>query len=322
MAKKSTKAEQDRRNRYSLLLRTFQQHDQFTYQDIREALPEESRAFVTRLAKQMHRQGWLMVHDQEDGIQCNWLQDRSQFDPDHWVDQQLCGLQIRQAPVQERPRERLMSSGAGALRTADLLAILIRSGRPGESAVQAGEKIAARFDGALERLMEASISEMKQISTAVSQAAFCQILAGIELGRRVCESLQVQTARRYRIDSSQAARDYCRHHFARLASDRRQEEFHIVTLDTKLQPISHHQITVGTLDASLVAPREVFRPAIRDAAAAVLLVHNHPSGDPTPSRQDFEVTSRLESAAKLIGIQVVDHIVVGTHGAVSVKESR
>ena len=93
--------------------------------------------------------------------------------------------------------------------------------------------------------------------------------------------------------------DYCRQHFERLASDALQEEFHIVTLDTKL-PLQSHRISVGTLDASLVHPREVFKPAIRDSAAAILLVHNHPSGDPTPSRQDREITERLKRAGELL----------------------
>jgi len=94
-----------------------------------------------------------------------------------------------------------------------------------------------------------------------------------------------------------------------------------VTLGTKNQVLDTHQITVGTLDASLVHPREVFRPAIRDAAAFVVLVHNHPSGDPTPSREDRDVTRRLESAGKLLGIDFLDHIAAGRTSAVSVRES-
>ena len=115
--------------------------------------------------------------------------------------------------------------------------------------------------------------------------------------------------------------DYCAHEFARLAADGVQEEFHIVTLDTKHKPIHRHCITRGTLDASLVHPREVFRPAIRDSAAAVLLVHNHPSGDPTPSREDHSVTKQLTEAGKLLGISVLDHIVVARRQCVSIRES-
>ena len=123
-----------------------------------------------------------------------------------------------------------------------------------------------------------------------------------------------------KINSTSAAVDFCRRHFSRLAHDARQEELHIVTLDTKLQPIQSHQITIGTLDASLVHPREVFRAAIRDAASSILLVHNHPSGDPTPSRQDREVTDRLKRSGELLGIQVIDHIIVAKNNILSLAE--
>ena len=96
----------------------------------------------------------------------------------------------------------------------------------------------------------------------------------------------------------------------------------MVTLDTKNQPITAHQITVGTLRNSLVHPREVFRPAIRDAANCIIVVHNHPSGDPTPSEQDINVTERLESAAEVIGIPLIDHIIVAGEKALSIQEWR
>jgi DNA repair protein RadC len=115
---------------------------------------------------------------------------------------------------------------------------------------------------------------------------------------------------------------FCLNRFGRLAREARQEEFHMVTLDTKNQPIASHQITVGTLRNSLVHPREVFRPAIRDAANCIIVVHNHPSGDPTPSDQDISVTERLESAAEIIGIPLIDHIVVAGEKAISIQEWR
>ena len=145
-------------------------------------------------------------------------------------------------------------------------------------------------------------------------------MAGIELGRRIAALSDDRIT--MKISSSSEAIQFCRRHFARLITDARQEEFHIVTLDTKNQVIDTHQITVGTLDASLVHPREVFRAAIRDAAASIILVHNHPSGDPTPSPEDFSVTNRLESSGKTLGIQVLDHIVLGKTSAVSIRETR
>ncbi len=191
-----------------------------------------------------------------------------------------------------------------------MLAILIRSGRKGESALQAGEKIAARYKDQLHRLVDAGRGELKEIAAAIGETAYCQIMAGIELGRRVARALQEQGARPQRITCSDDALAFCRRHFERLASDAANEEFHVVTLDTQYQVIGTHRISVGCLDRSLVHPREVFRPAIKDAAKAILLVHNHPSGNPTPSPQDMDVTSRMEDAGHTLGIMIVDHIIV------------
>ena len=229
-------------------------------------------------------------------------------------------LTIAESPSQDRPRERLVNLGAEHLRLAELFAVLIRSGRKGESAVQAGERLAAAFADDLGVLPDASESELKQISKACGPTAFCQIMAGIELGRRVAEAKGGANNVR-RIAGSRDAIDFCSSHFARLVSDGHREEFHIVCLDTKNQVIATHQISVGTLDASLVHPREVFRPAIKDSAASVILVHNHPSGDPTPSKEDRVVTERLKEAGKTLGIDVLDHIILGSEGGLSLQES-
>ena len=167
----------------------------------------------------------------------------------------------------------------------------------------------------------------RQLATAtqkqlgITPAAYQRLSAGIELGRRVQESL-AEYSTKNKITSSHDAIAYCRQTFARLATDRQQEEFWIVTLDTKNKPIEAHQITVGTLDASLVHPREVFKPAILDSASSILLVHTHPSGDPTPSREDIQVTDRLTEVGKIQGIDVLDHIVIGRTSAVSIREYR
>jgi DNA repair protein RadC len=224
--------------------------------------------------------------------------------------------------VEDRPRERLLTHGAAALRTAELLAILIRSGRPGESALQAGEKIAARYAEHLDRLPDAGRGDLKAISAVVADTAYCQIMAGIELGRRIAGAQNDRQQHSRRLLSSADALQFCLERFARLASDGTQEEFHVVCLDTKNQVVGTHRISVGILDRSLIHPREVFRPAIKDAAKAVLLVHNHPSGDPTPSDDDLTLTSRLEEAGKTLGIGVLDHVVVGRNGASSIREYR
>jgi DNA repair protein RadC len=231
------------------------------------------------------------------------------------------GNRVTRAPLSDRPRERLLAEGPAALRIADLLAILIRSGRPGESATQAGEKLAARYSDRIEELPGAGRGELKSISPAVAETAYCQIMAGIELGRRIERAAQeTKSKSTVRIRSAADAIDYCQKTFRRLADEGTQEEFHMLSLDTKNQVIRQHLVSLGLVGESLVAPREVFRPAIRDAAAGVILVHNHPSGDPTPSAEDLAATSRLEEAAETIGIKLVDHIIVARQGCVSIRE--
>lgn len=316
---------EDTRSRYCRILRNMQEQNAFTLSGLLSVCEDIAPKAVNKIVDQLCREGWLfrqkqIKEDQSELVWLHWQRDHESFPLDTWVDNQVFGNQITKSPEEERPRERLMRLGAEQLRTAELLAILIRTGRTGESALQAGERIANRFAEHLERLAESGLRELKEISPAVSEPAYCQIMAGIELGRRVAVELERRNQNKIRIVSADTAAEYCRRLFQRLAVDGRQEEFHIVTLDTKNQPITSHRITVGTLDASLVHPREVFRQAIRDAASSVILVHNHPSGDPTPSREDLQVTRQLERAGELIGIRVIDHIVVGDDRALSIRQ--
>jgi DNA repair protein RadC len=291
----------------------------FAKRDIQSLCQESKPAFVTRVLKQLTAEGVLQLRSDSARDLFVWQSDPNSFSIDRWIEQQISGTQVTQAPAQERPRERLLEHGADKLQTTELLAILIRSGRKGESAIQAAQKISNRLQAELHLLPRLACSELKQISSVVSSVAYCQIMAGVELGRRVESALNASGVKE-KINSTQAAKEYCQRHFSRLAHDACQEEFHIVTLDTKLQPIRRHRITVGTLDASLVHPREVFRAAIRDAASAILLLHNHPSGDATPSRQDREVTDRLRRSGELLGINVIDHIIVAKDQTVSLAE--
>jgi DNA repair protein RadC len=219
-----------------------------------------------------------------------------------------------------KSREKLFQQGVDALSNAELLAILIRISRSSETVLDGAERIANRFNDRIEGLLDCSPAELRQISPVATSTGYAQIMAGIELGRRIARAQAARQVSSIRITNTCDAVDFCRHRFWRLASDGLQEQFHIVTLDTKHKPIQTHCITVGTLDASLVHPREVFRPAIRDAAAAILLVHNHPSGDPTPSREDHRVTQQLTSAGQLLGIEVLDHIVVAREACLSIRE--
>jgi DNA repair protein RadC len=285
---------------------------------MKDRLSGEKPGYVTRLVHQLEREGHLR---RDDGV-FSWTCELGNFPAQAWVEARVHGTQLPQTPAQDRPRERLLALGAAALRTAELLAILIRTGRTGESALQAGEKIAARYKDRLQRLPDAGRGELKDIATAVGETAYCQIIAGIELGRRVAQAFASQPEGPARITGSAEALAFCRERFARLATDAHQEEFHIATVDVQCQLLGTHRVSVGCLDRSLVHPREVFRAAIKDAAKAILLVHNHPSGDPSPSEEDLVVTRRLEEAGQTLGIQVLDHIIVARGGAVSIQEFR
>ncbi|MGB7345356.1 MAG: DNA repair protein RadC [Pirellulaceae bacterium] len=308
----------DRRKRLQQVLGPLIALREFSHDEAKQVCNESSPAYVTTTIKQLVREGLLSERVSETLTLYIWASDN--FQADQWIDQQIHGLQIKETPEQERPRERLLRDGAHTLSTADLLAILIRVGVRNESAVAGGTKIANRFADRLTDLPKSSPADLKAISAAATQSSYATIMAGIELGRRVASVDRTSDDATIKITSTNAAVEYCQREFARLATDAVQEEFHIVTLDTKHKPIRSHRITVGTLDASLVHPREVFRPAIRDAASAVLLVHNHPSGDPTPSREDHQVTERLTEAGKLIGINVLDHIIVASERCLSIRE--
>jgi len=314
-----SRSDQARRDKYQLVLNAIGSLVEFSKQELQAQCQETAATFVTSVLNQLSKDGMIQKIRDGRATRLCWSAPHD-FVMETWIHRQIVGDQVTQTPIEERPRERLLRTGADAMRTSELLAILIRSGLRGESAVQSGQRLANHFDKRLDQLRTMSPRELKAISKAVSEVAFCQIMAGIELGRRVADAMK-QNLPTERITSTSAAIDYCLHHFSRLATDQCHEEFHIVTVDTKLQPIARHQITVGTLDASLVHPREVFRPAIRDAAASVLLVHNHPSGDPTPSNEDRAVTDRLKRAGEIIGIKVLDHIVVGKGVAVSLADS-
>ncbi len=293
----------------------------FSSAEAKQRCSEVTPQFVSQTLAQLVREGMLQRYDQEKQTRYRWPPSPQRFEPQQWIDRQIHAEQVTQTPLEERPRERLLRDGAETLSTADLLAVLIRVGVRGESAVAAGRKVANRFAGELQRLRTSSKQDLRAISLAVNAVSYSQIMAGIELGRRIARAEGPQARTALRITSSATATAFCADRFASLAQDAVQEEFHIVTLDTKHKPIATHRITVGTLDASLVHPREVFRPAIRDAASAVLLVHNHPSGDPTPSLEDRQVTNRLTEAGKLIGIQVLDHIIVARESCVSLRDA-
>lgn len=210
-----------------------------------------------------------------------------------------------------RPRERLSSHGVSALSDGELLAILLGSGCRGSNVVELGQALLARL-GALRGIADATEGELCALP-GVGPARAAVIRAAIELGRRACG---VRPERGQRLAS---AVDVWTHYRARLALAA-VEEFWMVALDVRHRVQFETCVARGSLTGVEVHPRDVFRPLIRAATAAVLFCHNHPSGDPSPSRQDIELTTRLRQVGELCGINVLDHVVVGAEGFVSLAE--
>jgi DNA repair protein RadC len=213
------------------------------------------------------------------------------------------GLSIRELPASERPRERLSSHGAGRLSAIELLAIVLGTGRGGQSAIEVAHEILARSGGSLRRIAAEPLGMLTGIA-GIGRARAMTIHAALELGRRMMiETRQEGTAIR-------SPRDVYRM-FAPRLEDLPVEEFHVAVLDAQHRVERDITITRGILNSSLVHPREVFREAIAERAAALILVHNHPSGDPTPSPDDRMVTQQLVAAGQLLDIPVHDHVIVG-----------
>src|SRR5262245_38038082 len=220
---------------------------------------------------------------------------------------------IQRWPAPDRPRERLRTLGAVALTSRELLGILIGSGMEGRSAVDVAGELLRAFDGSLRRLSVAQHAELTRIA-GIGPAVAARLTAALELGRRLAREGPLE---KIRIEGPQDVYERC----GPGLRDLPHEEFHLLLLNTQHGLIRELIVTRGTLDTSLVHPREVFRTAIAENAAALILVHNHPSGDPVPSPQDREVTAQLVVAGQVIGIPVLDHIVIGDARYVSFVES-
>ncbi|WP_369902456.1 DNA repair protein RadC [Bacillus manliponensis] len=218
---------------------------------------------------------------------------------------------IRDVVKEDQPRERLLVEGAGSLSNAELLAVILRTGSKDESVLTLANRILYHFDG-LRMLKDATVEEMTSIH-GIGVAKASQLLAAFELGRRM---VRLQYAQRYSIRSPEDCANYMMEEMRFL----QQEHFVCLYLNTKNQVIHRQTIFIGSLNSSLVHPREVFKEAFRRAAASIICLHNHPSGDPSPSREDIEVTRRLVECGKIIGIDVLDHIIIGDHKFISLKE--
>jgi DNA repair protein RadC len=221
---------------------------------------------------------------------------------------------IKQWPEADRPRERLLRQGEAALSDTDLLAVILRTGdgAGGSSAVDMAREILAAFDHDLSRLAVASAAEICRVR-GVGPAKAAGIRAALALGSRLA-------AKRFDQNEQYSSPSQVFHHYGPRFRGEKREHFLILLLDGRNRLIREVSVSVGSLNQSLVHPREVFSPAVRDSAAALILVHNHPSGDPSPSREDLEITRRLRQAGDTLGIRILDHVIIGHHGYVSLAD--
>ncbi len=211
-------------------------------------------------------------------------------------------VMIKDLPREERPREKLKALGAGALSNAELLAILLRVGSRNESAVQMATRILA-CSGGLRKLPDLSLEELQE-NRGIGPDKAVMIKAALELGSRLATMPRDEAGS---ITSPRQAADL----FMEELRYKKKEYFKILLLNTKNHIISREEISVGSLSASIVHPREIFNLPLRKSAASIILFHNHPSGDPSPSQEDLEVTRRLADAGNILGVAVRDHIIIG-----------
>lgn len=219
-------------------------------------------------------------------------------------------ISIREYPAEMRPREKLVDLGAAALSDQELLAILLRTGMKKTSALDLAQQILK--NGGLSALARSSYDELKQYK-GMGLAKAAQLQAAIELSKRLArQSLGPKPV----IKAPQDAVVLVMNEMSYL--DR--EHFKVINLNTKNQLMTIDSVSVGSLDASLVHPREVFKKPIQRSAAKLILVHNHPSGDTRPSQEDINITKRLDEAGSLLGLTILDHLIIGQNNFLSMKE--
>ena len=223
---------------------------------------------------------------------------------------------IKEMPTGERPRERLMNYGASALSNAELLAIILRAGMKGQNVLEQAQALLAKFGG-LGGLARANAAELKAVK-GLGEAKTTQVLAALELGKRLP---RVEREEGRQIKSPQDVVNFVKDELVVDMTLLEQEHLRVLLLDAKSRVQgSIHTVYVGKLDGVDIRVGDVFREAVRRGSAALVVVHNHPSGDPAPSPEDVRVTKLMKQAGDILGIDVLDHVVIGGNRYVSLKE--
>lgn len=223
-------------------------------------------------------------------------------------------VMVRDLPKEDRPREKLIDRGAAALSDTELLAILLRTGTSSVSVLHLAEEVLAKYrDKGLVAIMNMSPQEIATVH-GVGLAKAATIVAAVELGRRLSTRAAQKT------EKIEGPEDAARYMMPMLRYEQK-EHFLVMLLDVRNRVIATSTISVGGLTSSIAHPREVFREAIRHSAAALILVHNHPSGDPSPSREDIQLTRQMMKAGDVMGIPVLDHIILANDDFLSIKEA-
>ena len=220
-------------------------------------------------------------------------------------------LRILDMQKEERPRERLIKNGAAALSDSELLAIILRTGSKQENVINLSQRLLSEYN--LKQLSTINIAQLMNIH-GIKESKAAQIAACFEIARRL-ESFNEEVKPKVNSPEDVYQRIYPR------MREQKKENFIELCLDTKNQIIREEIISIGSLNANVVHPREVFKTALAVSAAHIIVAHNHPSGDPTPSREDIEVTKKLIEAGKIIGVDVLDHVIIGDGRHFSMKEA-
>ena len=224
---------------------------------------------------------------------------------------------VHDLPLNDRPRERLKSSGPGALSNVELLALIMGRGIKGESVMDTARKLLSHF-GSLKNVLEATLEELTQIR-GLGPAKASQLVACFEIARRIAKEDIESESERLNSDAITNPLDAAKLVRSHI-TDFSKENFFVISLDTRNRLIAIEKVSLGTLNASLVHPRETFESAIRKHAAQIMIAHNHPSGGTEPSEEDLKITKRLYDAGKIMGIDLLDHIIVTKHNYMSFME--